>query len=111
MNPSTLSAANLDLVPLNADGSEGTNTAAKTYGAWFDDEGNTTNYSSGFPYVYLESDDLFSWACGCHPYNSQSGTVHPVVMQYRYASPDGQGKAVNVSVTFTLTGGGGGWWW
>ena len=109
VNPSTLSTSTLDLVPLNADGSEGTNTAAKTYGAWFDDEGNTTNFNSGFPYVYLESDDLFSWACGCHPYNSQSGEVHPVVMQYRYAAPDGQGKAVNVAVTFTLTGGG--WWW
>lgn len=109
VSASSLSSANLDLVPLNSDGSEGTNTAAGTYGAWFDDEGNTTNFNSGFPYVYLESDDLFTWACGCHPYNSQSGEVHPVTMQYRYAGKDGKGKAVNVAVTFTLSGGG--WWW
>lgn len=104
---SALTQATLDLVPLNADGSEGNNTAAGTFGAWFDDEGNTTNFQSGFPYVYIESDELFSWACGCHPTNSQSADPCTAVMQYRHTPTAG---AVNVKVTFEIKSGGG-WWW
>lgn len=106
---STLSSSTLKLVPLNADGSEGTNTAAGTYGAWFDSDGNTVSYS-GDSHVFIESNDLFTWSCGCHPYNCASGDVHTVTMQYRYGASDGTVKAVNVAVTFTMTGGGGGWW-
>jgi hypothetical protein len=102
---SELTPATLALVPLNADGSEGSNTAAGTYGAWFDDDGNTTNFNSGYPYVYLESNDLFSWHCGCHPNNSWSCDDCTVTMQYRHAAT---ASAVNGRVRFSIQGG---WWW
>lgn len=84
-----------ELVPLNADGTEGRNTAAGTYGAWFDDNG--TQEWGGGAHVYIESDDMFSWAYGCHPDNCSSRDKHTVTMQYRRG-----GKAVNVVVEFTL---------
>jgi len=87
-------------VPLNSDGSEGENTAAGTYGAWFDGDGDTVNYY-GDSHVFIESDDLWTWSCGCHPYNCDEGDEHTVTMQYRYT--DGTTvKAVNVEVNFTI---------
>lgn len=106
VSASTLSAATLELVPLDADGQEGSNTAAGKYGAWFDADGNTTDFNSGDPHVYLESNDLFSWSCGCHPYNCYGDDVHTVRMQYRHAASK---QAVNVAVTFTVVSDG--WWW
>ena len=88
-----LGGAPAELVPLNADGSEGTNTAAKTYGAWFDAEGDTGAWAAG--HVYIESDSLYSWAFGCHPDNCWYDETHTVTMQYRRGA-----KAVNVVVTF-----------
>ncbi len=99
---STLSAATLDLVPLNADGSEGNNTAAGTYGAWFDANGDTNSWGAG--HVYIESDDIFTLKCGCHPNNCAGGDSHTVTMQYRHAA---SAKSVNLQVTFTVEGGGG----
>lgn len=106
LKASDLKSSTLDLVPLDANGAEGSNTAAKTYGAWFDDEGNTTNYSSGYPYVFIESDQLFSWACGCHPENSWDAEPCTVTMQYRH---DATSSAVNVKVNFEIESSG--WWW
>lgn len=83
------------LVPLNADGSDGTNTAAKRYGAWFTSSGDTGPWAQG--HVYIESDDLYVWAYGCHPDNCGATDKHTVTMQYRRGN-----KAVNVEVTFTL---------
>ena len=83
------------LVPLNADGTEGNNTAAGTYGAWFDEEGNTNAWASG--HVYIESNELYSWSYGCHPYNCWYGDTHTVTMQYRLKN-----KAINVEVTFNV---------
>lgn len=87
--------SSVTLKPLNADGTEGNNTAAKTYGAWFDKDGNTNNWSSG--HVYIESDNMCSWACGCHPDNSESGEKNTVRMQYKYKK-----KTVTVTVNFGL---------
>jgi hypothetical protein len=84
-----------DLVPLNADGTEGSNTAAGTYGAWFDTDGNTAPWADG--HIYIESNSLYNWAYGCHPDNCWPGDTHTVTMQYRRNS-----KAVNVVVTFTV---------
>lgn len=84
-----------DLIPLNADGSEGKNTAAGTFGAWFDDKG-TQEWGSG-AHIYIESNDLYIWGYGCHPDNCGKNHTHIVTMQYRRGS-----KAVNVKVTFTL---------
>jgi len=86
------------LVPLNADGTEGQNTAAKTYGAWFDADGNTNSWGSS--HIYIESDDLYTWNYGCHPDNCADGHEHTVTMQYRYATSEGT-NAVNVILTFT----------
>ena len=83
------------LVPLNIDGSIGNNTAAKRYGAWFDKQGSTNGWNVG--HVYIESDDLYSWAYGCHPDNCGSGDTHTVRMQYQRGN-----KTVNVIVTFTI---------
>ena len=84
-----------DLVPLNTDGTEGNNTAAGTYGAWFDTDGDTGPWGSG--HVYIESNNMYSWSYGCHPDNCQKGHTHTVTMQFRRGS-----QAVNVVVTFTV---------
>lgn len=84
------------LVPLNTDGNEGQNTAAGTYGAWFDADGSTVNFY-GDSHVYIESNDLYSWSYGCHPQNCRKGDRHTVTMQYRRGN-----KAVNVKVDFVI---------
>ena len=107
VDASTLTDATLDLVPLNADGSEGDNTAAKTYGAWFDEYGDTNDYSYGDVRVYIESDNLFRLNCGCHPDNCDGGgEQYTVTLQYRHLPTQ---KAVNLKVTFTVEGSS--WWW
>ena len=93
------SAANVRLVPLNANGEEGQNTAAGTYGAWFDADGNTCAWNDG--HVFIEANTLYSWSYGCHPSNCHQGHSHSVTMQYRYAEQDGSIKAVNVNINFT----------
>lgn len=94
------SSSNVSLVPLNANNEVGQNTAAGTYGAWFDADGNTCNWSEG--HVYVEANTLYSWNYGCHPDNCQQGHTHPIKMQYRYTSEDGTIKAVNVNVSFVV---------
>ncbi|MBR1668250.1 MAG: CotH kinase family protein [Bacteroidaceae bacterium] len=85
------------LEPLDEDGSVGWNTAAGRYGAWFDDDGDTADYGWGDVHVYIESNELYSWRYGCHPYNCQQGDVHTVTMQYQRGN-----KTVDVIVTFTI---------
>lgn len=102
VSASSLNSRNLDLVPLDADGEEGTNTAAGAYGAWFDADGYTADYNYGNVHVYIESGDLYSWKCGCHPYNCADGDIHTVMMQYRYSTGSSLGKSVNVVVIFKL---------
>lgn len=96
-----LNENSIGLVPINSDGSEGDNTAAGKYGAWFDADGDTNEYYGGDVHVFIESDDLFSMACGCHPQNCGSNHKHTVTMQYRYYPT---AKAVNLEVTFTVQG-------
>lgn len=90
-----LEGAPTELVPLNTDGSEGNNTAAGAYGAWFDEDGDTGAWAIG--HVYIESDDLYLWAYGCHQEHCWYGEQHTVTMQYRRGA-----KAVNVIVTFNI---------
>lgn len=91
-----LGGAPAELVPLNADGAEGRNTAAKQYGAWFDVSGNTVDWS-GDARVYIESDNLYTWSYGCHPDNTSIGNEYTVTMQYRRGA-----KAVNVVVRLII---------
>lgn len=90
---SALGGTPTSLVPLNSNGEEGNNTAAGTYGAWFDKNGDTNSWGSG--HVYIESNSLYSWKFGCHPQNCKAGDRHIVTMQYRRGN-----NAVNVEVTF-----------
>lgn len=83
------------LQPLNADGTVGSNTAAGLYGAWFDAQGNTNSW--GFGHVYIESNELYSWAYGCHPGNCSAGDTHTVKMQYQRG-----GQNVTVEVQFDV---------
>lgn len=92
--------ANLHLIPLNADGTEGSNTAAGTYGAWFDADGNTGPWANG--HIFIESDNLYRWSYGCHPDNCAEGHTHTVTMQYYVDTADGLCNAINVKVTFRL---------
>ena len=98
---SNFSESNLSLVPLNSDGSEGSNTAAGTYGAWFDDQGDTNYWGSG--HVFIESNDLYSWGLGCHPDNCEAGHTHTISMQYKYRQGrGGSSKKVTVKVVFSI---------
>lgn len=91
---SILGSEPTSLRPINADGSEGRNTAAGTYGAWFDDYG-TQDWS--FAHVYIESDDLYIWKYGCHPDNCGADDKHTVRMQYKTKS-----KKLIVTINFTV---------
>ena len=98
--------ANLSLVPINNDGSEGENHTNGAYGAWFDAEGNTCHFNDG--HVYIEVfHDLWNWNCGLYQYNCFDNQ-HVVSMQYQYPH-DGTMLKVNVDVNFTITGNH--WWW
>ncbi len=90
----------MELVPLDSDGSEGNNTAAGTYGAWFDENGDTNSWGNG--HVYIESNNLYRWNYGCHPNNcSPWDGNHTVTMQYQY-NDSGTLKLVNIVVTFHI---------
>ena len=83
------------LVPINANGTQGTNTAAGRYGAWFDAQGNTNDWGRG--HVFIESDDLYAWHFGCHPDNCRAGDTHTVRMQYSRSR-----KTLIVNVKFVV---------
>lgn len=93
---SALGGAPTELVPLNADDSEGRNTANGIYGAWFDDDG-VQEWANG-AHVYIESNYLYNWSYGCHPDNCNPRDSHTVTMQYRRGN-----KAVNVKVVFFIS--------
>jgi hypothetical protein len=110
VSASSLTPSRMTLLPLNADGSLGQNTAAGTYGAWFDADGNTVVFGTN-QCVYIETDALFSWNCGLEQGNVVGGETYTVTMQYRYAVDTTTTRGVNVRVAFTIEGSGGGWGW
>lgn len=83
------------LQPLDTDLTEGVNTAAGTYGAWFDEDGDTNGWAMG--HVYIESDDLYIWRFGCHPDNCYPGDTHTVRMRYGR-----RGQTLDVEVQFVV---------
>ena len=102
------SEAQINIVPLMTDGSEGTNGTNGVFGGWFDGDNNPGKYADG--HVYIEVfDDLFSWNCGLEQARCFSGEEHTVTMQYQYPV-NGKRLKVNVAVHFTISDGGG-WWW
>lgn len=88
-----------NLYALNTDGEQGSNTAAKTYGAWFDQWGNTNQWAYG--HVFIESDDLYEWSFGSHPDNCHAGDTHTVRMQYSRGYWF-NAKTIDVEVTFVV---------
>ena len=96
--------ANLSIVPLNNDNSEGENHTNGTYGAWYDADGNTCYFNDG--HVYIEVfHNLWNWNCGLYQYNCFDDH-HTVSMQYQYPH-NGTLLKVNVDVNFTITHN---WW-
>ncbi len=87
----------LRAVPLNADGTTGTNTAAGTYGAWFDADGNTIAWSQDSR-VYLEGDNALSLTIGLHPDHTTAGDSYHVAMRYDYAADSDHTLAVTLGV-------------
>ena len=98
--------ANVTIVPLMDDGSEGANGTNGVFGGWFDEDGNPGAYADG--HVYIEVfQDLWNWSCGL--YQEQCwDDEHTVTMQYQYPY-QGTLLKVNVEVHFTITGND--WWW
>lgn len=87
------------IVPLNTDGSEGTNNTQGVYGGWFDADGNPRVWDGGHVYIEVFS-DLFSWNCGVRS-DTCYDDEHTVTMQYQYQLGSTL-KKVNVRVHFTI---------
>ena len=105
LQASEFQEANLSIVPLNNDRSEGENHTNGSYGAWYDANGNTCYFNDG--HVYIEVfHDLWNWNCGLYQYNCFDDH-HAVSMQYQYPHA-GTLLKVNVDVDFTITGNN--WW-
>ncbi len=99
MGLSELVEANVTIVPLFTDGSEGPNGTNGVFGGWFDGDGNPGAYANG--HVYIEVfDDLWNWNCGLYQWQCWD-SEHTVTMQYQYPS-NGTVLKVNVEVTFKI---------
>jgi len=106
LQESELQEANLSIVPLYTDGTEGENHTNGTYGAWFDEDDNPGYYDDG--HVYIEVfQDLWNWNCGLYQWNCYDDS-HTVTMQYQYPH-QGTLLKVNVKVNFTISGSNS-WW-
>ena len=96
---SQLNEANIDIVPLYADGSEGPNNTQGVYGGWFDENGEPFDWGHG--HVYIEVfDDLWNWNCGLHQEHCWDDE-HTVTMQMQYPH-NGELLKVNIEVHFTI---------
>ncbi|MBQ3631109.1 MAG: CotH kinase family protein [Prevotella sp.] len=99
MGLSEIVEANVTIVPLFTDGSEGPNGTNGVFGGWFDGDGNPGAYANG--HVYIEVfDDLWNWNCGLYQWQCWD-SEHTVTMQYQYPS-NGTVLKVNVEVTFKI---------
>lgn len=91
--------ANVDIVPLNTDGSVGGNNTNGVFGGWFNADGNPRYFNEGHVYIEVFS-DLFNWNCGLRQDNCYDD-AHMVTMQYQYQVGSTLRK-VNVRVHFTI---------
>ena len=98
--------ANVTIVPLSTDGTEGYNGTNGVFGGWFDEDGNPGAYAQGHVYIEVFS-DLWNWSCGLQQWVCWDDE-HTVTMQYQYPH-QGTLFKVNVDVHFTISGGGS-WW-
>jgi hypothetical protein len=94
-----LAEPNVQIIPLNTDGSEGWNGTNGVFGGWFDADGNPGAYAQG--HVYIEVfNDLWNWNCGLEQWRCYDDQ-HTVTMQIQYPH-QGTLKKVNVEVNFTI---------
>ena len=101
LKDSEFQEANISIVPLNSDGTEGENHTNGTYGGWFDEDNDPGYYDDG--HVYIEVfQDLWNWNCGLYQWNCYDDS-HTVTMQYQYPH-NGTLLKVNVKVAFTISG-------
>lgn len=99
MGLSSLEEANLSIVPLNSDGTEGENHTNGTYGGWFNGENNPRYFGEGHVYIEVFS-DLWNWNCGLHQDVCWDNS-HTATMQYQYPY-QGTLLKVNIQVNFTI---------
>jgi hypothetical protein len=97
-----LHSANLNIVPLKTDGSEGLNNTNGVFGGWFEADNNPGYWANG--HVYIEVfENLTEWSCGLRAENGYCsvGEKHRVRMQYQYTQGT-ETKTVTVVVNFTI---------
>jgi spore coat protein CotH len=97
-----LHSANLNIVPLKTDGSEGLNNTHGVFGGWFEADNNPGYWANG--HVYIEVfENLTEWSCGLRAENGYCsvGEKHRVRMQYQYTQGT-ETKTVTVVVNFTI---------
>lgn len=100
LNASELQESLLTIVPLNSDGTEGSNNTNGVFGGWFDANDDPGIFNDG--HVYIEVfQDLWNWNCGLQQWVCWDDS-HTVTMQYQYPH-QGQLLKVNVEVNFTIT--------
>jgi hypothetical protein len=98
-----LYSADLRIVPLKTDGSEGMNNTNGVYGGWFEADNNPGYWANG--HVYIEVfDNMTVWSCGLRAEEGYCsvGEEHSVRMQYQYTRGT-ETKTVTVVVNFTIT--------
>ena len=91
--------ANVSIVPLMNDGSEGTNRTNGVFGGWFNVDGEPFDWYQGHVYIEVFG-DLWNWECGVHQGNCFDDE-HTVVMQIQYPHA-GIMLKVNVQVEFRI---------
>lgn len=93
------------IVPLNNDGTVGSNNTNGVFGGWFNADGEPRVWDGGHVYIEVYS-DLFNWTCGVRN-DTCYDDEHLVTMQYQY-QVGSELRKVNVRVHFTIEQG---WWW
>lgn len=91
--------ANVAIIPLCTDGSEGYNGTNGVFGGWFDADGNPGAFAQGHVYIEVFS-DLWNWSCGLHQWVCWED-AHTVTMQYQYPH-QGTLLKVNIEVHFKI---------
>lgn len=88
------------LVPLNADGTDGDNTAGGDFGGWFDTRGTVGWGNGDLTYIEISARNPFYFSTGCHASHVSVGDEVTMNMQYRNME---NLKACNVVVNATIT--------
>lgn len=87
------------LAPLNADGTDGRNTAAADFGGWFDNSG-TVDYGWGdLTFLEIHAREPFTFTNGCHASHVNVGDKVTMNVQYRNME---NLKACNIVVNATI---------